>query len=153
MGNWGTNMLLLQRSSLRHRIDFAEHLGISHRCRGSQGLRFCPLSECGHNTKSILPRMEMTNLTIDLGYWIHILYRYLLYIHTIYLHDFKEHHQASFCIHRVSFIRLPLCFTTVFIIRAEVFELNGVAKGPQQGVGHLNTSLYLTGAGYQRWSP
>lgn len=93
------------------------------------------LSERGHNTKSILPRMEMSNLTI----WFGILDIYIYYIHFIYIYIYvilKSIIKPHFVFN--VFHMTSLMFHHCFIIRAEVFELNGVAKGPQQGVGHLN---------------
>lgn len=94
-------MLLLQRSSLRHRIDFAEHLGSSHRCTGSQGLRFCPFRNAA--TTQNLSCLEWKWLFLPLIWDIGNIYYINISIHiSTWFHDFKEHHQASFCIQRVS---------------------------------------------------
>ena len=79
-------MLLLQRSSLRHRIDFVEHLGISRRCTGSQGLRFCPFRNAAttQNLYCIEWKWVWVILPLiwDIGY-VHIYYINIS-IYTIY---------------------------------------------------------------------
>ena len=108
------------------------------------------LSERGHNTKSILPRMEMSNLTI----WFGILDIYIYYIHFIYIYIYvilKSIIKPSFCIQRVSYdfpYVSPLFHHSSWGFRAEWRGQRSTAgcRAPQ-------SSFRLTGAGHQRWSP